>query len=201
VNLGPEHVSLYELTIETGTPFADMHSRGELELPDEDLQIAMYEAANETLGAAGYERYEISNFAMPGFRSLHNQFYWRNHEYWGFGAGAVSYIDGRRTKNYADPKKYIEQIEATGSAVETSEELSPKAQLGETMMLGLRMTEGVDCDELQQRFGVDVCDLYEAEIDRLSEEGLIEFADSHIRLTHRGVLLANEVMAEFIKSP
>jgi oxygen-independent coproporphyrinogen III oxidase len=199
VNLGPEHISLYELTIEQGTPFADLLAQGELPLPGEELQIEMYAAAETMLEAAGYERYEISSFAMPGFRSQHNQFYWRNQEYWGFGAGAVSYIDGRRTKNVSGPNDYIRMIEETGSAIESSEELSPEARLGETMMLGLRMVEGVDCEDLRQRFGVDVRRAYKSELDRLTGQGLLETCGSHIRLTHRGTLLANEVMAEFVR--
>jgi len=199
ISLAPEHISLYELTIEEGTPFSELLAQGSLELPEEELQIDMYAGAESALEAAGYERYEISNFAMPGFRCRHNQFYWRNDEYYGFGAGAVSYIDGRRARNVKSPAEYIERVRETGSAVGSVEELSPERRLGETMMLGLRMAEGVDCAEIETRFGVDPRRFYEAEIDRLLGQRLVEFCDTRLRLTRRGVLLANEAMAEFVR--
>ncbi|MDO8587696.1 MAG: radical SAM family heme chaperone HemW [Armatimonadota bacterium] len=199
VDLKPEHVSLYELTVEPGTPFAKLASQGKLDLPGEEQQIEMYSLAESVLESAGYRRYEISNFAKPGFECAHNQFYWRNDEYYGFGAGAVSYIGGKRMKNVLSPQEYVERIRESGSAVETSEELSPEGQMGETMMLGLRMTEGVDCIRFRERFGVDVDRIYEAELERLTEQGLVEFCDARLRLTHRGTLLANEVMAEFVR--
>ncbi|MDO8684316.1 MAG: radical SAM family heme chaperone HemW [Armatimonadota bacterium] len=200
VNLAPEHVSLYELTIEHGTPFAEMLAQGKLQLPSEEQQIEMYAAAESMLEAAGYEHYEISNFAMPGHRCQHNEFYWRNEEYYGFGAGAASYINGQRMKNVAYTSDYISRVTETGSAVETSEELSIEGQMGETVMLGLRLLEGVDLMAFRQRFGMELDKIYEKELERLTQQGLVEFCDSRLRLTHRGVLLSNEVMAEFVRS-
>jgi oxygen-independent coproporphyrinogen-3 oxidase len=110
----------------------------------------------------------------------------------------VSYIDGKRTKNVSDPAEYVKRIQETGSAAETTEELTREGQMGETMMLGLRMTDGVDCLRFRERFGVDVDEVYRKEVDKLIEQDLLECRDSHIRLTRRGVLLANEVMAEFV---
>jgi len=200
VELKPEHISLYELTIEHGTPFAEMLAQGKLHLPNEEQQIEMYSIAESALESAGYERYEISNFAQPGFRCLHNQFYWRNDEYYGFGAGAVSYLDGKRSKNVSDPREYARRIEETGSAVESSEELSDEGRMGETLMLGLRMSEGVDCLRFRERFGMDIDTVYRTELDKLIGDGLVEFCDTSLRLTHRGVLLADEVTAEFVRS-
>lgn len=199
IDLSPEHISLYELTIESGTPFADLLAQGALTLPGEEEQIEMYSVAESLLEAAGYEHYEISNYARPGFRCRHNQFYWQNEEYYGFGAGAVSYLDRRRVKNLSNPSEYIERVTESGSAVENSEELSPDAQMGETMMLGLRMLDGVDCEAFRGRFGVEPADVYAPELERLTRGGLLELADSRIRLTKRGVLLANEVMQEFLR--
>lgn len=198
--LKPDHISLYELTVEQGTPFAEMLAQGKLDLPNEDTQIEMYSLAQSTLESEGYEHYEISNFAKPGFRCEHNQFYWRNEEYYGFGAGAVSYLDGKRAKNVANPQEYIQRIQDTGSAVESVEELPVEAVMGETMMLGLRMSEGVDLARFRERFGVDIERVYQPELERMSGLGLLEMDESRVRLTSRGVLLANEVMAEFVRT-
>jgi oxygen-independent coproporphyrinogen III oxidase len=200
INLAPEHVSLYELTIENGTPFAQWFAQGKLSLPDEEDQIEMYAAAESALEAEGYEHYEISNFTKPGSRCEHNQFYWRNDEYYGFGAGAVSYIRGKRTRNVSSPSEYVQRVQDTGSAVDFAEELSVEGQMGETVMLGLRMTEGLDMDRFRERYGVDLQSVYSTELARFLEQGLIQMCGSHLRLTHRGTLLSNEVMAEFIRS-
>lgn len=199
-DLKPDHVSLYELTVEQGTPFAEMLAQGNLDLPDEDTQIEMYTMAESVLLSEGYERYEISNFAKPGFRCEHNRFYWRNEEYYGFGAGAVSYLDGKRAKNVANPQEYVRRIQETGSAVDSVEELSREAVMGETIMLGLRMSEGVDCDGFRERFSVDIEQVYQPEMDKMVGMGLLELNESHLRLTPKGVLLANEVMAEFVRT-
>jgi oxygen-independent coproporphyrinogen III oxidase len=168
-------------------------------LPDEDTQIEMYSIAREMLESQGYERYEISNFAKSGFRCQHNQYYWRNEEYYGFGAGAVSYIGGKRAKNVVDPSEYNRRIKEKSSAVESVEELTREAAMGETVMLGLRMSEGVSCDGFRERFGCEIERVYGEELDKLADLGLIEIADMHLRLTDKGVLLANEVMAEFVR--
>lgn len=199
IDLKPDHVSLYDLTIEPGTPFAEMLERGRLKLPDEDTQIEMYSLAQQMLDSSGYEQYEISNFAKPGFQSAHNQFYWRNEEYYGFGAGAVSYLDRKRVRNVAKPEDYIRLIEETGSAVETVEELTAEAAMGETVMLGLRLIKGVDLALFQERFNVEIDKVYQTEIGKQTELGLLELTESRLRLTPKGLLLANEVMAEFIR--
>lgn len=196
--LSPEHISLYELTIEEGTRFGDLQKRCLLKLPDEDEQIEMYEMAIEALTAAGFEHYEVSNFARPGRRSRHNQTYWRNEPYFGFGAGATAYLGGVRSANVRSPVDYIERIRSTGSAVESAETVVGRQAMGETIMLGLRMLDGVELAAFQSRFGVALPDVYRKEIASLTLRGLIQLTDTRIKLTPVGVLLANEAAAEFL---
>jgi oxygen-independent coproporphyrinogen-3 oxidase len=198
IRLNPEHISLYELSIEEGTKLAADCQAGKLELPSEDLQIEMYEAAISTLTASGYEHYEISNFARPGFRSRHNQVYWRNDSYFGFGAGAARYLGGARAKLTDSVERYIELVEKGHDPAISSETLTGRALMGETIMLGLRLREGVDLVAFRQRFGEDLSVVYGEQIAALKASGLVEIADHHLRLTHQGLLLANRVMGEFL---
>lgn len=198
IRLNPEHISLYELSIEEGTKLAEDCQAGKLELPSEDLQIQMYEAAIAVLTSAGYEHYEISNFARPGFRSRHNQVYWRNDSYFGFGAGAARYLGGVRAKLTESVERYIDMINQAQDPVESTETLTGRALMGETIMLGLRLREGVDLTAFQQRFGEDLSATYREKIAVLKESGLLEIADNHLRLTHQGLLLSNRVMGEFL---
>lgn len=196
--LSPEHISLYELTVEEETMFGNLRNKCLLRLPDEDQQLEMYAIAIETLASAGYERYEISNFALPGRRSRHNMTYWRNEPYYGFGAGASGYVEGIRYTNLKDPAAYIDAVMAARSPVEISEALTGRRAMGETIMLGLRMIDGMDLDAFEARFGVGFEESYPDELAKLSERGLIEIIGRFLRLTPPGLLVANEVTAEFL---
>jgi len=198
VGLGSEHVSLYELTIEEGTRFAEMRARGELDLPDEDTRLNMYETAISKLTGAGFEHYEVSNFARPGYRSRHNQVYWRNEPYYGFGAGATSYVEGERARRVADPRAYIAAVCSGSDAIEFSERLTGRAALAETIIQGLRMIEGIDLSAINAAYCTDLAQEFENEIARLRERGLVEEADGHLRVTHCGLLLLNDVAGEFV---
>lgn len=198
INLNPEHISLYELSIEEGTHFAELCAEGRLDLPDEEMQIEMYELAIQKLASAGFEHYEVSNFARPGFRSRHNQVYWRNESYYGFGAGATSYVNGIRARRTADPQAYINAIDAGLDAVEFSEKLDERSRLGETIIQGLRMLDGIDLYELQQRTSVDVLAEFGEKIKSLEKRGFLEIAGGNIKVTHRGLLLLNDVSQEFL---
>ena len=193
-----EHLSLYSLTLEPGTRFERLHRGGKLDLPEEDDELEMYESAISTLESAGYERYEVSNFANPGFRARHNLTYWRNGEYLGVGPGAVSYLDGVRFKREKLPAKYISKIDSGADLYVESESLKPLKTLGETIMLGLRLREGVSLSALEARFKIDARQLYSAQIKDLEERGLLEKTDDLIRLTHQGLLLANIALGEFL---
>lgn len=193
------HLSMYALVVEEGTPFHARHIRGKLPLPGEAAEAAMFARALERAAAAGYERYEISNYARePAFRSRHNQIYWRNEEYFGFGAGAASYLDGARTMNERLPGRYADTVAARGSALVSEERLDLRGTMGETMMLGLRLAEGVDLDAFARRFGARIEAVYQEEIARLAAGGLIDVADGHLRLTPRGLFVGNEVMLAFL---
>jgi oxygen-independent coproporphyrinogen-3 oxidase len=197
LNPRPEHVSLYELSIEEGTRFAELCAEGKLREVGEELRLEMYEYAIERLTRAGYEHYEVSNFALPGFWSQHNLTYWRNEPYYGFGAGATSYLNGTRSRRVSDPRRYIEAAESGSDLMEFSETLSPTARLGETIIQGLRMLEGVGLNYIQTQTGLDPRSVYQAEIESLSRRGLIEVTNDHLRVTHAGLLLLNDVSQEF----
>lgn len=198
IALAPDHISTYELTVEDGTVFAYMAARGQLCLPSEDEQVEMYELACEKLEGAGFEHYEVSNFALPGFRCRHNVAYWRSEPYLAFGAGATSFMEGVRAKRLADPADYIRAVETGNSFIESSECLAGRAKLAEMVMQGLRMLEGIPLDGFRQRTGFDLCNEFRTEIENLAAAGLLEMRGGRLRVTRRGLLLLNDVAAEFL---
>lgn len=199
LDLGTDHISLYSLIVEEGTGFATLARKGRLPLPDDDLVAEMYQCAIDAARSAGLFQYEISNFARPGLECRHNIHYWRNDQYYGFGAGAVSYLDGVRRTCRKLPGEYAEFVKNGGELTFEAEELTLPQQMAETMMLGLRLTrEGVDCGRFRERFGLDPRDVYPCPIERFTNLGLLEIAGDSLRLTERGVFLGNEVMQEFV---
>jgi len=196
--LEPDHISLYALTIEEETPFLAMRNSGKLDLPGEDIEADMHEEAISILSVAGFEHYEISNFAKPGFTCRHNLTYWRNEPYFGFGAGAASYLRGVRSANVSEPEEYIRRMESGESAVAASESLIGKAAMGETVFLGLRMLSGLNIESFKQRYGLAPMEVFGPQIKNLTERGLLEQTEADIRLTHSGLLFANDVFAEFV---
>jgi len=212
LRLGPEHLSLYALTVEEGTPLAQAMSEGKVQEPDEDAQAAMYTESEERLEAAGYEHFEISNWARPGHRCRHNLTYWETRPYLGLGAGAHSYLGGCRFANTPLPKEYIELVRASGPPEEGAggldlsrmpqvtslERLDAQTEMADTVILGLRLTEGVALDGFRQRFGVGLEERYAQEISELTAWGLLEVSGGRLRLTKRGHLLANEAFLRFL---
>lgn len=198
IELTPKHISLYELSIEEGTRFAEMCIEGKIGPVDEDARLEMYELAIAKLCGSGYEHYEVSNFAIPGYRSRHNMIYWLNQPYYGFGAGATSYVDGIRSRRIEDPREYIRAIESASDAIETSETLGPRERLGETVVQGLRMLEGLDLLRIQRETGFDILQEFSAQIALLSDRGLLILDNNHLRVTHNGLLLLNDVSREFV---
>lgn len=197
-DLGVPHLSVYGLIVEEHTAFGRWHEQGKLDLPGDAVEREMYDLVLEKTAAHGYEQYEVSNFALPGFRCRHNQVYWRNEPYLGFGAGAVAYWDGVRRTNCLLPGEYVRRMrEGTPLALE-EERLSPLESLGESLMLGLRMTDGVDLDTLSHRYGLDVTAEYAAHLRRMTELGLLRREGPRLSLTREGLPLANEVWAGFI---
>lgn len=213
MSIRPEHISLYELSIEEGTRFAEMRAAGRLAPVEEDARAEMYELAIAKLTAAAYEHYEVSNFALPGFRSRHNMTYWLNHPYYGFGAGATSYIYGTRARRVAHPRDYIAAVAKKGTVhaarasgqsvfspglIEFSETLEGRAHLGETMVLGLRMLDGIDLARVRAETSLDPIVEYADQITHLIHCGLLELTGTRLRVTHRGLLLLNDVAREFV---
>jgi oxygen-independent coproporphyrinogen-3 oxidase len=196
LKLRPDHLSLYLLDVHEGTPLADQIRSGMRPPPDDDLAGEMYQLMIGEVSAAGYEHYEISNFSLPGFASRHNTKYWAGAPYYGFGCSAHSY-DGRRRRwsNEREVAKYVELIERGNSPAVEHTELNEEDARSESIFLGLRLMRGLDLDEYRTRFGSDLRDVYDSDLARLVDAGLIEIDEGLMRLTKRGALLSNEVFA------
>ncbi|PYS21063.1 MAG: coproporphyrinogen III oxidase [Acidobacteria bacterium] len=196
LKLRPEHLSLYLLDVHEGTPLADQINRGMRPKPDDDLAAEMYATMIDQMCAAGYEHYEISNFCLPGFESRHNTKYWVGSPYYGFGNSAHSY-DGARQRwaNERDAAKYVEMIEQGDSAIVDRTILSDEETRSESIFLGLRLMKGIDLQTYESRFGKNLREEYNGELDRLRTAGLIEIEGELLKLTTRGALLSNEVFA------
>jgi oxygen-independent coproporphyrinogen III oxidase len=211
LDLHPEHLSAYALTLEHGTPFGRWASKGLLPFPDPDLAAEMYEWLSEALNANGYVQYEISNWAKPGYECCHNLQYWRGLPYLAFGAGAHGYTNGYRYSNVLRIKSYIDRFNNPQSPVSNLPfPLTPvtvnhhkqtlEDDMSEFMMTGLRLVgEGVSEDEFQAHFGRSMYDVYGKEIKELVKVGLIEhWGDKRVRITKRGRLLGNQVFMRFV---
>ncbi|MDN5331001.1 MAG: hypothetical protein PWP45_226 [Tepidanaerobacteraceae bacterium] len=198
LDLSPEHVSCYSLSVEEGTKFYELKEKGLLFLPSEDEERMMYHSARRILEEGGYSHYEISNFAKPGRECRHNLVYWTYGEYLGLGAGAHSFIDGVRFYNVYDFKDYIEKVKEKGSAVENREKLSGEDQQAEFIILGLRLVKGVDKTLFYRKFGKELDSVYGDAIKRLKEKELIVDDGKYVKLTEKGLDLANEAFIEFL---
>jgi oxygen-independent coproporphyrinogen-3 oxidase len=200
LDLEPEHVSLYALSVEEGTPIAGAIARGELRAPDPDLAADMYDLSQQSLGTAGYVHYEISNWARTASHQCrHNLAYWRNETYLGIGASAHSWARARRWANANEPGDYVARILSGRSPVEWEEEIEIALEMGETMIMGLRLLEeGIAHDRFRRRFGVTLGEQYADELDDLAGLGLLVDNRERVRLSERGRLLGNRVFARFL---
>jgi len=201
VLLHPEHISAYNLTIEEGTPFHHSQEKGLLVLPAEEEQTDMLLTTIEILCTAGYEHYEVSNYALPGFRSRHNQVYWKGGDYFGFGVSAHSYYRkgwGVRMANSKDLTDYLNRINKNGTAVVEEEILTKEMAMGEAVFLGLRMMEGINVKDFENRFGIKIEEAYRGAIDDLTTEDFLIHANDHLKLTRKGLLFYNDVALRFI---
>jgi oxygen-independent coproporphyrinogen-3 oxidase len=198
--LDADHLSLYALTIEENTPLSLAIEQGHLPDPDPDLAADMYEAAEEALSSAGYLHYEISNWARDeAHRCQHNLVYWRNEPYLGIGAGAHSWIAGCRQANAILPDEYAARVLGGERVAAMEEWIDPALEMGETMMMGLRLVdEGVPYERFKGRFGIDLCQRFAADLEELSQLGLIETDAHRVRLSKRGRLLGNQVFIRFL---
>jgi oxygen-independent coproporphyrinogen-3 oxidase len=198
VELAPRHVSAYVLTYEEGTPFERLLRTGRLPPVDEDRELAHLRLAVERLREAGYDRYEISNFARPGSACRHNLAYWRNADWCGLGAGAHSHSGRSRWKNVDDPAQYVQRIREGKDAVAWRETAPPEVALFEALMMGLRLVEGVDLEELATRWGVDLRRTHGDVLSDHRNAGLLESDDTRIRLTERGQEVLSSVLVRYM---
>lgn len=233
LSLGPTHISAYSLIVEEGTPFFVDYEAGRLALPSEDAEEAMFAEGKALLEAAGFEHYEVSNYARPGYRSRHNQVYWRNEHYLGLGCGAHSFLklaaplpnlgaprpaltasrvqrgsqvetepglpgEQYRFWNLKHPGTYRAALERGQLPVEAGEVISTAGEMAETMIMGLRLLEGVSRQRFQERFGRSIEAAYGPAVGRLIGQGLLEWRGDRLRLTPRGLRLGNQVWEEFL---
>jgi oxygen-independent coproporphyrinogen-3 oxidase len=214
IDLAPEHLSLYALTVEEGTKLAYDIDHGRVPGPDPDAQAEMYEWSMERLPRAGYEQYEISNWSRPGEECRHNLVYWQNGDWLGLGPGAHSHWGGYRFADVYSPRQYIERLKdaemrsgptaAPGEVLEAMPQVtftdlqSPETAMADTAILALRLNEGLDLAAFADRFGREFEDAYDEPLAELAEHGLLERANGRLRLTQRGRLLANEVFVRLL---
>lgn len=208
VRLAPEHLSLYALTVEEGTPLARDIARGRTAPPDADMQAEQYEWTQDRLAAAGYEHYEISNWCRPGFRCEHNLVYWRNREYMGLGAGAHSYLNGVRFSTALLPNRYAELVDETVAAGDGTmrhvvgvEQVTDALAMADELILGLRLTDGVDVGAFAERYGRGIDEAYGSVLAEFESYGIVERTATHVRLTRRGRLLSNELFQRLLPEP
>ncbi len=198
IALEPTHISTYGLTFEKGTKFWSRRSKGLLQQADNDLELAMFEAAMDQLAAAGFGQYEISNFARPGFESRHNQVYWAGRPYWGFGPGAASYLNGVRRLNHRSTTKWIERVLSSQSTVFESEQLEPEHRARELAVLSLRTRAGIDRSRFRIASGFDLDELLQSDLQRLCRRGLLTDDGERVTLTRTGICLADTVAGELL---
>ena len=194
----PEHLSTYNLTIEQGTAFSKLQSNGKLIMPDDDHQLELYKRTIERLTKKGFHHYEISNFARRGKECKHNITYWENKNTLGLGAGASSYMNGTRFKNINLPAHYIRQVKEKKIAVEHSETLELRQAMGETIMLGLRLLQGISIHQFEKRFQISFIKLFRNIISALKEKELVIIEKDYLRLSQKGLFWADSVTLEFI---
>ena len=192
------HLSAYGLTIEEGTPYATWQLREPQLFNDDTKDAELYARLIERFTAAGYEQYELSNFARLGSRSQHNAQYWNNDEYLGFGLGAASYRDGIRSVRTKEYEVYVEAVEGAYDVPCESERLTGKARVGEAIMLALRRKEGVEIRSFNARYQIDFASAYAGIIAEWQAHGFLEADAAGVRLTAAGRFLANDVCAAFL---
>ncbi len=201
LQLGPEHISAYSLIVEEGTPFYEKFEKGDLKLPDEDTEREMYVMTEKLLGERGYQRYEISNYALLGKECRHNIGYWNRTDYLGLGIGAASLMNNCRFSNSSELEAYIRDPMAQRTDMQ---QLSLQEQMEETMYLGLRMLQGVSEQGFSKQFGMTMEQVYQEVINRNIRDGLLRYetapdgSDRALVLTDRGLDLSNYVMAQFL---
>ena len=194
----PQHLSCYQLSIDDGTEYSRLDKAGQLQLPDEEEIDQMDCLTSRLCGEAGLEQYEISNFARPGMECRHNINYWLNGDYYAVGAGAVSCTAGRRERRAENPRLYCRLIEQKKGTIIASEFLEKEASFRESVVMGLRMVEGISRQALFVRYGLDLEEYYGETLERLLKVHLVVLTSTHLSLSPRGRQVANSVLAELV---
>ncbi|MDZ4659404.1 MAG: radical SAM family heme chaperone HemW [Bythopirellula sp.] len=198
IDLGPDHISTYGLTFEQGTQFWNRRERGELRQADEELERDMYLMAIDTLALAGFEHYEVSNFAKPGYHSRHNETYWSGRGYFAVGPGASRYVEGRRQTNHRSTTTYLDRIEKGESPVAEEECLSDEQRARESLVFGLRRLEGVARAEFAVRTGFELDELAGETIQRFVRIRMLADDGERVRLTREGLLVSDSLWPELL---
>lgn len=198
LSLPVQHISIYGLQLEEGTAFQRMEALGKLQLPADELVETMHDYIVEKLPEAGYQRYEISNYALPGYESKHNLSYWQDVDYLGLGSGAHSYWQGTRYENHRGIDDYISALEVGRLPAIVEEQVDRQAHMEEYCFLGLRTAAGIDKNLFQQKFGVDLLTVYGRTIEKLVAQDLLQHTAKGIALTPLGMKYGNQVFAEFL---
>jgi oxygen-independent coproporphyrinogen-3 oxidase len=196
--LAPDHLSVYLLELYKDAPLLHRINRGELRAVDDELTVEMYFALVDEAERRGFEHYEISNWARPGFESRHNLKYWTGAPYWAFGISAAGYDGLARWSNTRNIHEYLDKVESSQTPVAERTELDDEDRQSENLFLRLRLKDGVDLDEHLRRFGVNALERYRDEIERLREAGLVELCENRLKISRAGAVLANEVFAAFV---
>ena len=194
VSLHSEHISAYELTPEKNTVLYEQLEKGRLHLPDEDEVAEMYYTAIDILTEAGYKHYEISNFALPNLQCRHNLNYWDRGEYLGIGAGAHSFLNGRRISNICDVRQYIHDVELGALPIAEETLLTHREEIEETLFLGLRKTDGFDIELIP----ANITEHLKEALDDLAHQGLLDLSGGHIKLTRKGLIICNSVIVRLM---
>lgn len=197
-SLNIQHLSSYSLIVEPKTVFYNLMRKGKLRLPSEEDDAIMYDTLLKMAKENGLKQYEISNFARPGYESKHNLTYWNNEEYYGFGAGAHSYMHQVRKSNVGPVNHYIQQIQQGNLPILEESHLSVTERMEEEMFLGLRKVEGVSIETFISKYEKDPLELFSQQLAKLKRDGLIDMDSGYIKLTKKGMFLGNTVFQEFI---
>lgn len=192
------HTSGYSLIIEPKTVFYNLMNKGKLPLPGEDLEARMFEMLIDSMERQNKKQYEISNFAMPGFESLHNLIYWENENYAGVGAGAHGYVMDRRYSNIGPLAKYMAKTSARERPLQQFHTVTETERMEEEMFLGLRKLDGVSVTAFERKFGKSMNEIYGSKLDKLMDNGLLERQGDSVKLTRRGIFRGNDVFQQFL---
>jgi len=198
LKLRPDHISTYGLTYERGTVLWSHWQKGQVRPLGEELERTMFERGIDVLTGAGFEHYEVSNFARPGHRCRHNEAYWSGDEYYAVGPGAARYVNGRREMNHRSTTTYLKRVLAGQSPVADSEELSPEDRALELFVFGMRRLGGVDRSEFVRRTGFELDRLVGRELRRFIARGLLDDIGNCVRLTREGLFVSDSIWPHFL---